>query len=549
MTKIRKYITVALLTATALGASAKEVVRIMYNDGLSDYIPVETIKSIGFTNGIDTETEGFIELTNALDDMKSFMSIYTNHFDFGYPAIMIGLDSQTEDYVCADSGWNHFSYWYNFYTYQKNNTPGTYMWGKMYSLINYVNHVLEKTDKTPQGHLIEAQAHALRSFAYWNLIQTFSVNYAIDPSAQGVIILGDECQNATKDFEPRELSTVKEVYEYIINEINTAINNLEDSKLHPALMDVENSKRYIDLATAYGLRARYHLTMHRYAEAASDAKKAIDISSAKPSLAEVAGYPGYNNAKAGNWMWAITVSPEDRISTSGIVNFVSHVSTFSKTGYTAVGVFKSASKYIWDYLSSQPGDVRSNLFVKSDLGSSTLTESQRKYLANSIFSGIYYSLGVNVKFDTYRSDLLNQQNIGDIPLMRIEEMYYILAEGLAMSGDIDTAKKVLIDFVTEYRNPEYACAATTATELQEEILWQRRLELWGEGLIFFDYLRLQRDINRADAGFRDSYALMIRGTSPFMLYQYPNYYPLIKDYDSVVKPRPDAVPAPYEWAE
>lgn len=69
--------------------------------------------------------------------------------------------------------------------------------------------------------------------------------------------------------------------------------------------------------------------------------------------------------------------------------------------------------------------------------------------------------------------------------MRVEEMILIKAEGLAMSGDLPGAKSVLEGFIRSYRDAEYTCTAASATAMQDEIWFQRRVELWGEGFLPF----------------------------------------------------------------
>ena len=79
--------------------------------------------------------------------------------------------------------------------------------------------------------------------------------------------------------------------------------------------------------------------------------------------------------------------------------------------------------------------------------------------------------------------------------MRVEEMYLIKAEGEAMATGNTAA---LENFIRTYRDPEYK---VPATDIQEEILRQRRIEFWGEGLIWFDFMRLNKGIDRRGAGY------------------------------------------------
>ena len=78
--------------------------------------------------------------------------------------------------------------------------------------------------------------------------------------------------------------------------------------------------------------------------------------------------------------------------------------------------------------------------------------------------------------------------------MRVEEMYLIKAEGEAMSGATAAAKQTLNNFVRTYRDPAYASLATDAKGIQDEIWMQRRVELWGEGLSYFDIMRLRKNL-------------------------------------------------------
>ena len=96
----------------------------------------------------------------------------------------------------------------------------------------------------------------------------------------------------------------------------------------------------------------------------------------------------------------------------------------------------------------------------------------------------------NVKFDSYKSVPNQSISAQDLLLMRVEEMYLIKAEALAMSGQAAEGAKVLTDFVKTYRDPAYTLTATTPEAVQEAVWMQRRVELWGEGFSYFDLLRL-----------------------------------------------------------
>jgi hypothetical protein len=93
--------------------------------------------------------------------------------------------------------------------------------------------------------------------------------------------------------------------------------------------------------------------------------------------------------------------------------------------------------------------------------------------------------------------------------MRVEEMYYILAEGLAMSGRVEEGRTTFENFIQRYRNSKYTCYATTAEALQEEIYQDRRVEFWGEGLSFFDIMRLNKPVDRRNANYPSDFCYYI----------------------------------------
>ena len=89
-------------------------------------------------------------------------------------------------------------------------------------------------------------------------------------------------------------------------------------------------------------------------------------------------------------------------------------------------------------------------------------------------------------------------------------MYLIEAEGLCMLNDEAGAKKVLGTLMS-YRDDDYDCSALTGTalpkvngrdpetgSLREEIINQRRIELWGEYGRIYDIRRLHQGFVRPE---------------------------------------------------
>ena len=83
--------------------------------------------------------------------------------------------------------------------------------------------------------------------------------------------------------------------------------------------------------------------------------------------------------------------------------------------------------------------------------------------------------------------------------MRAGEMYLIEAEAKARQGKDADAAKTLFDLISK-RDPSYKQSTSTSTVLLDEILFQRRIELWGEGHRFTDLKRMNLPLNRNGIG-------------------------------------------------
>jgi hypothetical protein len=132
-----------------------------------------------------------------------------------------------------------------------------------------------------------------------------------------------------------------------------------------------------------------------------------------------------------------------------------------------------------------------------------------------------------MKFGCYNDETATSTNANDIPLMRVEEMYLILAEAQAMAGDPATGAATLENLVKTYRDPQYTCAAkegqTLTAELVPDRVWfQRRIELWGEGFSYADMMRLKKDMDRRGAGFEAHTTFLIPTGSDALIYQIPH---------------------------
>lgn len=423
---------------------------------------------------------------------SSFMTVYSNHFDFGYPGVMIGLDLQTEDYLCAWTGYNWYRYWQGFTSPTAGGTPAGMAWYHLYKQIGTCNTVAQGIVKDTENDLLKfyrAQAVATRAFDYLVLAQLFQFNYTNNPQAPGVPLITDEnSDEAAVKGAPR--ATLEEMYTQIIADLDEAIDKLSSTTYTPEKVIDTKAKRMISLATAYGLRARAYFTMGRYSEAAADAQSAISNFKGSPySIAEVSK-PTFTDIADHSWMWGIAIAESDRVVTSGIVNFPSMTCTFCENGYVAVGAWKYCSDVMFQGIPES--DVRKGWFLDENLQSKNLSAQQQAYCDS------YDTMvpGTQVKFDAYQGVVGQSTNASDIPLMRVEEMYYILAESQVRSGDVNGGTETFVNFIKTYRNPNYKLANASAEQVCDAIFKDKLVEFFGEGISWFDFMRLNKGVNR-----------------------------------------------------
>lgn len=416
-----------------------------------------------------------------------------NHSDFGYASICMFIEEQGQDYVSPNIGYNWFRRMANW-TGNRDNTlstgageANTMTWNEYYKIIRACNNVIEGADRKNPGtqRYNLSQALAVRAFCYMQLAQLYQVTYSDESLKKPCVPIVKE-NMTTEQQESNPRATVEAVYTMIMEDLDYACDSLDGF--------IRSDKSAVDQAVAYGLRARADLLMKKWKEAAEDAEMALTLSGATPLSIAEANVPGFADASAANVMWANIVVETNDIVQTGIINWPSHLSTWYDDGYTGVG----ARRYIASALYSQiaASDVRKGWWMNSDLESPLLNAAGYNALKESLQSDAANAY-VNLKFGTGDGNVNGLgAAAGDWIMMRAEEMYLIMAEGQAKSGGAGAA--TLTEFVQTYRDPAYSVSAH-GLSLEDEIWWQRRVELWGEGHAFNDIMRLNKDIIRTNS--------------------------------------------------
>ena len=390
------------------------------------------------------------------------------HDDYGHLAIGAITDLMGQD-IAVNGTWNWGIYDINHDYGEWDWSRPRQLWGCYFTLIKNANEVIDffgaedPTNPLLKGYL--GQAYALRAFAYYYLVQLFQdvalgdyPNATVNTTAPAVPII-----YAVRDAKSTEEVTAKSGRNTVAD-IFTEIERNIDLAL-PLLTGYERaSKNEVDLSVAQGIAARYYLLSQQWdkAIAAADAAMAGYTLMDNTRLHE-----GFKEIEDAEVLWGFNHTPE----TSTIyASFHSHMSN-DHYGYGGVGQSVRCID-VSLYNKIPDTDYRKSLF-NSAAGDATAPYAGGKlpYAARKFGGDTNY--------------------LQDYIYMRAAEMYLIKAEAEARKDGTSTTLATLM----AKRDPSWAKTADV-----EEVLLQRRIELWGEGFEYFDLRRNAKGVDRTYDG-------------------------------------------------
>lgn len=424
------------------------------------------------------------------------------HDDFGYPAQMLIRNLMCDDFTYSPSDYIiHFEHWATYDAYiGPDYGPAQRIWNFYYKYVQACNFAINAVAEDDPGKVNQGYrgvAHAFRAHAYLDMARMYeflenSQTSSINSDGNNVLnltvpIVTETTTDAQSQNNPRV--TRQAMFEFIKSDLDRAESTIEGA---PRI-----SKGYPDLAVVYGLKARMYMWVEDYANAQTYARKAIDASACTPLTKEQwhDTTTGFNTMTP--WMWGEQLTKEERAVTTGIVNWTSWMSGEASYGYSYAngeGPRMMLSKQYYDRLSDT--DFR-KLTWKAPEGSAL--SGQEKYISKDLFESMPPYSSLKFRPAQGNTDQFAVASASAYPLMRVEEMYFIEAEAAAQQNPAD-GKNLLESFMTTYRDPSYSCKVSDKDGVIDEIFFQKAIELWGEGLTYFDSKRLGRSINRAYSG-------------------------------------------------
>jgi tetratricopeptide (TPR) repeat protein len=447
-----------------------------------DFLETKSTQSIDEAL-VFTDTKNAMLAVNGLHKLMWSNSLSTTAPRGGFEMLMVWMDMLGEDlvYTYANAQYQSEAKWVTHRNY-----TGSGHLLHFFSLLNYftsnANMIMDNIDNATgpdnEKNNIKGQALFYRAFGYFYLVQLWGERYKAEGNNTqlGVVLRNDH------SVGPKARSSVEEVYKLINDDLDEAIDYLKATTVQ------RPNKTHIDLHLARGLKARVLLAQGKWTEAAEMAKLVVEQSGAK---LQADTYTTTNNRFSDQtnteWLWGAKKVEDQMASLRSFHEYMSNQNA-SYNGNTPRAIFNLLYNRITET------DVRKGIWFPNAADKSWLPRPA-------------YSIGGSGRVANYMANkylITNTANkANDVPFMRLPEMMLIMAEGYARAGRDAEAQNALYP-LANHRDPLYVKSTKTGADLIDEVMFQRRVELWGEGFRFTDLKRLNMPLDRGPAP-RDGY--------------------------------------------
>lgn len=501
--------------------------------------------------------DSFVQgLTSDLVGSFKFGTSYP--WDYGYPSFFLAHDIMGQDIV-PDSDGDWYTAWYScsvglgpHYLYCQ--VPLTYYYGWVNDCNNVIG--LYKADPSELKENGVGIAYAMRAMYYMDIAQIWgTLPYAADKDALTAPIRTDE--NSTTTHVAR--ATNEQMFTFILSDLDNAERFIKDY--------VRENVYTPDLSVVYGLKARAYLLMENWEKAefyAKEAQKGYTMMSEEEYLSRNNGF----NTPTSSWMFGLSFKDtHDNITLNdGDCSWGSQMIIEvlkSNMGYAAnYGRAKRIDAHLYSTIPTS--DFRRKCFIDFSLDEktaeevlmelSTVSDVPDQIMQSAAKTDSKKLGGISLKFRPKDGEHINQYKAWtvSVPLMRVEEMKLIEIEAAGMQ---DEARGIqLLEAFAKTRDPQYKYGAHTRDSyynystgnFRNEVWWQRRVELWGEGFSMYDIKRLQKGIIRSYAGTNhvEGYRWNVDKTPQWMVHCFvqteSNYNNLLVNNPTPVYNEPDS---------
>ena len=475
-------------------------------------------------------------LLKGIPSSMMYVSLGSEHGDYGYHGMGVYNDNAAQ--LIVTGGWQMGNApAYNRYYpaawgrgYAANGYMASYAWYTYYPIIKNCNDVIKLVEGNDDLVKYSAIARTYRALFYLDLARLYECLYTevqngTDYESQQYLVTGltvpivsEETAEAAAANNPRV--SREDLFNFIFEDLAFAEEVFSGDYAPAAVTDPT-------LAVVYGLYARAYLWLgtedfvsdgkngalpsgkEAYAKAGEYARKAInEFGGAIMSEAEWTSVTNGFNSKASSWMWGLYHSTDTVIN--NLYQFPAHMAPEASYGYcpfTNPGVSSKAYERLNDT------DFRKKLMVSPNHFSVVYSEELAQdilvavddkatadYEAFKPYTSMSYDEYKTVapytffKFRPAQGNRTDYKTAGAValPLMRCEEMYFIEIEAAYHAEGETIGMQKLDEFMRANRDANYKFYTN---DYLDEIIFQKGIEFWGEGIMMFDYKRLNKGID------------------------------------------------------
>lgn len=421
----------------------------------NDWLNVQPKSQVRDTELYSSEA-GFKEALAGVYSLLVTESLYTRELRFG----MAGVLAQEWSYYSASAYPSEGDY---DYTTDGAKSKISAIWNGMYTAVANANVILEEIDSKRNlftgvnYEVIKGEALALRAFIHFELLRWFGADYAVAPNKPSIPYV--------TRYSPAQSPqlTVSQLIERVLEDLEDAAELLEADPILTGETVTEfddngyliNRQLHLNYYAVKGLQARAYLYKRDHANAALCASEVID-SGQFEWVAQEDFNDGADPAGASEHLWGIDVNNLSTIAEN----------YFSKeAGNNVFSIDISTLEQI--YYEGNTEDYRYlNLYVRGEGAN-----AQSAYLA---------------KFNDPTGEEAYYTN--KMPMIKLSEMYYILAECLAAQGG--SPLEPLNAVRTARGVPALTQAELDQQSFTTRLVTEFRKDFIGEGQLFLLYKRL-----------------------------------------------------------
>lgn len=422
----------------------------------NEWLDVQPRSQVEDTELFSSE-QGFKEALSGVYSSMVNSGTYAKELTYGF----VGVLGQEWDYYYSQSYTDAAAYNYDA------SIPTGYIrniWADNYNSIANDNNLIAHIDNnvglfsTDNHDVIKGEAYALRAFLHFDLLRCFGVSFAVNPDQPSIPY------STALNYRVFPQLTVREATEAVIGDLLTADSLLRGSD--PIVTGREitesddngyllNRQVHLNYYAVKALEARVYLWAQQWQKAIDAAR--IVIGSGKFTWSTVANMQaGYDRCLADEHIFALN---DLTLKADVADEYFDESSSHS---------FAVTRERLLDYFDNATQDYRYTFLFKTG----TATNAGNRYLTK------YDDPAGSNDFYRYK-----------IPLIRLPEMYLIVAEAEYRLGHADEA---LASLNTVRRERNLNTLTEQPTDFLQELIREYRREFIGEGQLFFAYKRMNR---------------------------------------------------------